>query len=244
MSEEKKERDPMTYETWKTMNKIKRDMQELVKEKGTHGGSSLKYERNYSLEVGRIDNRESRPPMTIDAWDVLTCVFAALFFMLPWIVPGTDVAYLFGIALLFSLVTRSVLTRIATLTFTATYFLLFLLAGWYFSLEEVFSFIFGINTITLVPVIVGTLMSICMMGSGVVYGLSGSTKYAGLFIIAGAFLISAVDSAVGYFFFAMEDWYILFATHLAIYITAFLIAWGIFYLAARLIRAGVLSAVR
>jgi hypothetical protein len=188
--------------------------------------------------------RISKALYEIDTWDTLVYSFAAILFILPLVNPQYEVAFLFGIALIFSLFTRSVPARIAMITFSAIYFTLILLIGSYFEISEIFNLIFGINVITLVPMAVGILMSVLAMTSGALHGLFGHTRYAGAWIVAIAFVSSLADTLIAVFLFGDPDWHIIFTVHLAVYLTAFIISWGIFYLVARLIRYGVRNALR
>jgi hypothetical protein len=194
--------------------------------------------RNISIEV--VHHTPRRPEeISLGAIDAIIYIFAALCFILPFMMPEYQVAWLMGVALLISTLTRSALAKIAAASFTVTYFLLFLLTGWYFEMDEVFRLLFGVNTVSLIPAIVGTIIAIVAMGSGAVHGLSRSTKYAGIWLIGLAFIISLADALIAIFFLAVEEWYLIFALHLAIYITALLIAWGIFYVPLWVIRRGI-----
>jgi len=174
----------------------------------------------------------------LDAADAITYLFAAIAFILSVYLPEYQIGFLFGVGLLVSILTRSVLMRIATVIFTGIYFVIYLLTGFYLRLEEVFNIILFTNTIALVPVIAGALMSILAMCAGAVHGLAKSQKYAGIWLLGLAFGVSVADALIAYFLLGFEDWFLILSTHLIIYTIATLIAWGLVYGIARGIRYG------
>ncbi len=179
----------------------------------------------------------------IGAIDILLFGFAAIFLMVPFILPY-EIGFVFGIALLLSLLTRSILARLATLIFTVVYFLLMMTGGVYFGLGDLVNFALGNNYITYVPYHIGTLLVILAMGAGVAYGISSTTKLAGLWVVMLSFIIATADTLVGYFLLGIMEWELVFTTRFTIYLVAILIAWGIFYLSAKSIRWGITTAVR
>jgi len=220
-------------------NKLRKDVEELQRPEGISVHATVEYGLDHYVKP-----KKPEALYRIDAVDVITYIFAVIFLLLPLIIADFEVGYIFGVALLMTVLTRSILARMAAVVFTVIYFLLFILAGIYFDLTDVLNFIFGINSITLVPVIIGSLMAIVAMGSGLIHGLSGSTRYAGVWLIALALVITVADTLVAVFFLGITDWYMIFSLHLAIYIVALVISWGMFYIAAKLVRYGILTALR
>jgi len=194
-----------------------------------------KYPSHYRRELSYQLTKTSKE-FTVGAANALIYSFAAICFVLPLILPEYQIAYAFGLALLLSTLTQSVLAKLAAVIFTVIYFVLFQLAGWYFSINQVWDFLWSINTISLVPVLVGTIMAILAMGSGVACGLANNTRYAGLWLIALALIISTADALIAMFMFEYTEVLQIFLVHMAIYIVALLIAWALFYIPFRAAR--------
>jgi hypothetical protein len=157
--------------------------------------------------------------------------------IIPFFKPDWQVAWVFAVVLLFSVFTRSILMRIAALIVTS----FALMFGLYIELTDVVMVVFGVNTITLGPILVAILMTALAAGSGIVHGLAGSTRYSGVWIIGLGFLMASIDTIIGYFTGVATDWLMLLSVHLVIYFSAFLVAWGLFYLIGRGIRWCVLA---
>jgi hypothetical protein len=213
----------------KAMDLIEDDLQAVAESSYPH----------HTYEETHHKPAQPRNELTLGAANAIIYSFAAICFILPLIMPEYQIAYGFGIALLLSTLTQSDIAKLASVIFTVVYFLLFLLAGYYFDLGQIWGFLWSVNTISLVPVLVGTIMAIIVMGTGVIHGLAGNTKYAGLWLVGLALIISIADALVAAFILAYSDWAMIFLVHLAIYIAALLIAWGLFYVPARLARYGI-----
>jgi len=216
--EEWEKRNPsrgVENETRAILHKITRDVRELEMEDAT------------------------KEEIILDAGKVTIGLFACIVIALGVMMPEYELGIFFGIALLLTLLTRSALAMVATVAFTVVYFVSILLTGYFFGLADVWNFLWKVNTISLVPAIVGSTFAFIAMGTGFTHGILKNTNYAGLCLIASALIISLADAAIAYFILEIVDWWIIFVTHLAIYTVALLIAWGIFYLPARGIREGI-----
>ncbi|MHA1360166.1 MAG: hypothetical protein ACTSRC_18755 [Candidatus Helarchaeota archaeon] len=230
----------MSIEEWREKKIIDSSMQEI-------NDTIEKFRKPYRrpamrgrfYRAERDDLTPEQAEVVLDILNVLIVVIAGIFAIIPIIYPNYQVCFLFALALAFTLVTKSLLAKVATVIFTIIYFVMTYLTGCYFGMEDVFGLMLQVNTVSLVPAIVGTLFAIIAMGTGITHGIAKSTAYAGIWLVALAFIISLADTVVAYFFLELEDWWLVFTTHLAIYTVALLISWAIFYIPARGIRAGI-----
>jgi hypothetical protein len=192
------------------------------------------------IEIRHVDpyRARSRRGTSIFALDILSLLLAPIMFIIPFFRPEWQVAYAFGAVLIFSVFSRSILLRIAALVFTS----LAMIFGVYVDAVDIVMVVFGLNTITLGPMVVAILMTALAAGSGVIHGLAGSTRYSGVWIIALGFLMASLDTLIAFFTGVTGDWLILLTVHLVIYLSAFVIAWGLFYLLGRGIRWAILAA--
>jgi len=192
------------------------------------------------IEIHHVDTGRygAKKETQIFALDLLALILAPIAVIIPFFRPEWQIAYAFAAVLLFSVFTRSIVLRLAAICFTTLYFIF----GTYLDLSNVVLIVFGINTITLGPIVVTILMTALVAGAGIIHGLSGSTRHAGIWILGLGFLMAILDALIGYFSGGITDWLGLFLVHGVVYLSAFTISWGLFFLVARLVRLGILAA--
>jgi len=201
--------------------------------------------RQTQVIITKVSHRsDTEALLVIGAIDILLFGFSAIFFILPFIVPDYEIGFVFGIALLLSFLTRSILARLTTLIFTVVYFILIMMGEMYFGIGDIVNFALGNNQISYVPYYIGTLLVILAMGAGIAYGLSPTTRLAGLWVVFLAFIIATADTLVGFFLLGLQQWELIFTSRFTIYLVAILIAWGIFYVSSKSIRWGITTALR
>ena len=119
--------------------------------------------RTPRVTLGRVDVKVShigpqfgtKKEIDIYALDIVSFILAAVALIIPFFRPDWQIAYAFGAVLLFSVFTRSIVMRLAAICFTTLY----LIFGAYIDLSSVLLVVFGVNTITLGPVVVSILFS-------------------------------------------------------------------------------------
>ena len=158
--------------------------------------TDLQTSRNSRGSLGKVDieirhvapsHVRSKRETTVFTMDILNLLFCPVMLIIPFFKPEWQVAWAFAAVLLFSVFTRSVLMRIAALIVTS----FALMFGVYIEAMDVVMVVFGLNTITLGPMVVAILMTALAAGSGVVHGLAGSTRYSGVWILGLGFLMAS-----------------------------------------------------
>jgi len=192
----------------------------------------------FDIEVTALRERTDKEEASIYAMDVLAIILAVFIAIVPFFRPEWQVAWAFSAVLVFSVFSRSIVLRLAAMLIST----LTLVLGVFIDLMDVVYVVFGMNTITLGPIVVALLMTALVAGAGVVHGLTGSTRYSGAWILALGTLMASLDTLIGVFGGGIPEWWMLFTVHLIIYWSGYLICWGLFYLLCRSVRWGVLVA--
>jgi len=185
---------------------------------------------------------------TINVMDIVSWILAAICFILPLItISNRYELWFFGLALLSTMLVRSVAARIATFIFVPIYFIFMYIGGMLINYIDIFNFIFFINTLSLTNVVVGISITTILAMWGIIGGLKGKRYRSGLGIVAFGLLLSVIDSIISYFFLVPNDIYfalILFASHFIAYVTALILTWTIFYIISRVFIVSVKSISR
>lgn len=190
-------------------------------------------------------DRASRPHYQLGIAEVVFYPFALTLMVLSFFYQGYEVLFLFGCTLLCSLLIKSLITRLIVLfTISLSVLTLFILETHYFDPAAIVNFMFGINEISLVPSIIGTLMAFIAMGGGIIHGLVGDKKYSGFWILGIATVITIGDLLVATTILGLGTWYLMACIHFGVYLSCFLVTWGGFYVVARIIRHGVKIALK
>ncbi|MBW1931585.1 MAG: hypothetical protein ACTSRL_14370 [Candidatus Helarchaeota archaeon] len=175
----------------------------------------------------------------IDTLDPLVIIIAIIICFIPIWQPVLQISYLFGLSLLFALITRSTLIKVVILFLTVLYFTLAFLLLWPYESAEVWALLVGENTISLVPAAIGTAFILVAMVLGGIYGIAGRTSYAGATLLSLTLIICLTETIIDVFILNTPNWLLGFVSRTIVYAIVLLTAWGLTFLPFRLIRAGI-----
>ena len=140
--------------------------------------------------------------------------------------------WLFAIALLGTMLVRSLVHRIATIAMVVSYSLLTIFFNFYLDFQRIFEFIFLINGVTLSWNVMGTLVGASIAIHGCVSGCKAKQYKGGIVIIAFVIALTTIDILFAHYFLGIvnvNELVLIALTQIGIYGCALTITWVLTY---------------
>ncbi|MHA1798266.1 MAG: hypothetical protein ACTSVY_07425 [Candidatus Helarchaeota archaeon] len=200
---------------------------------------SIKQQRELTL-LNEKENQKQQARFIITGLDIITYIICMITFIIPFYEFSiSSYLWLLGIALLGTILVRSLAHRIATLILVLSFSLLTIFFNFYLDFTKIFEFTFLINSASLSWSLVGTLLGGAIVAHGVVAGAKAKPENyrAGWSILTVVIVLTILDIIFARLFLQIEDWnqlILIGLTQIGIYTTALTITWVLTYAIVRL----------